>query len=143
MSACKSWCSSWKSSFGRRSRHAPSANHLLRWRLQALEPTGCFKRFHRIAQLDYELVDQITSGTLECPDVKSRGSGCDTCQHQGCLSFRATWSLNAHEASPFDQAGAQHSQSPKCRYGAVMGHRPTSASQGTDQYSSPPENVNR
>src|ERR1700686_65974 len=143
MSACKSWCSSWKSSFGSRSRQAPSANHLLRWRWQALEPTGCFKRFHRINQLDYELVDQIASGTFECPDVKTRGSGGDACQHQGCLAFRATWSLNAHEASPFDQAGAQHSQSQKCRYGAVMGHRPTSASQGTDQYSSPPENVNR
>jgi hypothetical protein len=80
--------------------------------LQALEPTGCFKRFHRINQLDYELVDQIASGTFECPDVKASGSGGDTGQHQGCLTFRATWSLNAHEASPFDQAGAQHSQSP-------------------------------
>jgi hypothetical protein len=66
-----------------------------------LEPAGCFLRFHWINQLDDELVNQIASGTFKCPDVKARGSGADTCQHQGGLAFRARWSIDDHGASPW------------------------------------------
>jgi hypothetical protein len=66
---------------------------------------------------------QIAGGTLECPDVKARGSASDTCQRHRWLAFRAAWSLNdGHETSPLNQAGARHSQSPvDCRSGTVMG----------------------
>jgi hypothetical protein len=89
---------------------------VLRWRSQfSLEPTHRFKGFHLIHQLDHELMDQTASRTFECPDVKARRSGGDTCQHHCCLALRARWSMNDHDARLGSGGSATLSVTGSCR----------------------------
>lgn len=75
----------------------------LGWRLKlAHEPgVGC-ARFHRIGQLDDDLMDVIALRTFECPDVEAGGAGADTCQHGCCLALGTLGSVNPdHDRSPW------------------------------------------
>ena len=82
------------------------------WRSEfAGEPTGSFFGFHRIGKLDDALVNVITSGTLERSNVKAGGARGNAGQHGCCLARGARWPQDNHDFA-FDQAGAQHSQSP-------------------------------
>ena len=74
----------------------------LRWRSQfALQPTCRFGGFKRIDKCDHLLMNVIAGGALECPDVKTRGTGCDAGQHGSCLARRAKWPEDDHDASPW------------------------------------------
>ena len=57
--------------------------------------------FHRIDQLDHELMDQFASGAFKCPDVKARAARGDACQLRRRLALGAKWSLNGHGCSPW------------------------------------------
>lgn len=64
--------------------------HLRRCLQLTVKPAVCSARFHRVSQVDDNLMDVIASGALKGADTKARGAGCDPRQRRGCLT-RWTW----------------------------------------------------
>jgi len=65
------------------------------------KPTGSLFGFHRIDKLDNELVNVITSGTVERSNVKAGGARGNAGQHGSCLARWAKWPQDHHDASPW------------------------------------------
>ena len=78
-----------------------------------MKPADGFAGFHRIEQLDHNLVDVIASGALKRPYIEARRAGRDPRQPRGCLAHWTAWPGTMEHDAHLDQAGAlRDSQSP-------------------------------
>jgi hypothetical protein len=74
---------------GKELRDPGDGRGCLRWCHQlALKPRVSSWRYHRINQLDHDLVDVIASGALKRPDIEARGARRNPRQHRCCLASR-------------------------------------------------------
>jgi hypothetical protein len=68
----------------------------LRRCVQAAKPSVCLSGCHRVAKLDYLLMDMIAGRAFECLYAKVGRAGCDAGQRSSCLACGAKWLQDGH-----------------------------------------------